>query len=101
MIARSVFLSQLKLNKVFTIHLITTKHIELIKIIMSLEICGSWEVFLKKIDSRQSEIITEIPQNNSYNSSYFNRYFLEMLSNFKYYFGFVSEEILDAGLFVL
>ena len=55
----------------------------------------------KKIDSRQSEIITEIPQNNSYNSSYFNRYFLEMLSNFKYYFGFVAEEIFDVGLFVL
>ena len=101
MIGRSVFLAQLKLNNVLTIHLLTTKHIELIKIIVSLEICGSWEVFLKKIDSRQSEIITEIPQNNSYNSSYFNRYFLEMLSNFKYYFGFVSEEILDAGLFVL
>lgn len=101
MIGRSVFLAQLKLNNVLTIHLLTTKHIELIKIIVSLEICGSWEVFLKKIDSRQSEIITEIPQNNSYNSSYFNRYFLEMLSNFKYYFGFVAEEIFDVGLFVL
>lgn len=27
--------------------------------------------------------------------------FLEMLSNFKYYFGFVAEEIFDVGLLVL
>ena len=102
MIARSVFLSQLKLNKVFTIHLITTKHIELIKIIVSLEICGSWEVFLKKIDFLKSEIIVEIPWNNSFNSLRLTYlFFLQMLSNFKYYFGFVAEEIFDVELFLL
>ena len=60
------FLSQLKLPFILSLQNI----LSLLKSLhVSRDICVSWElfeVFLKKIDSLQSEIITEIPRNNSF-----------------------------------